>query len=99
MGRDYRRKADARSRFGRGADKEGDLSPTRHSRNDYRQYTCYDCHEHMPDNIRREHIEEGIRDYTNCVKCHRNANEDDIRGGFGEGEGGGNTGRNKRDDD
>ena len=72
---------------------------TCHTSNDYRKYTCYGCHEHTPENIRREHIEEGIRDYTNCVKCHRNANEDDIRGGFGEGEGGGNNGRNKRDDD
>ena len=49
--------------------------------------------EHTPENIRRKHI------YTNCAKCHRNANEDDIRGGFGEGEGGGNNGRKKRDDD
>lgn len=61
---------------------------TCHERNDYRRYTCYGCHEHTPANIRREHIEEGIRDYNNCVKCHRNANEDDIRGEFGNGEGG-----------
>ena len=60
---------------------------TCHVRNDYRRYTCYGCHEHTADNIRREHIEEGIRDYSNCVKCHRSANENDIRGG-GNGEGG-----------
>jgi hypothetical protein len=62
---------------------------TCHVGSDYRRYTCYGCHEHTPDNIRREHVEEGIRDYSNCVKCHRSADEDDIRG-----EGGG-----KRDDD
>jgi hypothetical protein len=62
---------------------------TCHEGSDYRRYTCYGCHEHTPDNIRREHVEEGIRDYSNCVKCHRSADEDDIRG-----EGGG-----KRDDD
>ena len=60
---------------------------TCHVGNDYRRYTCYGCHEHTPDNIRREHIEEGIRDFSNCVKCHRSANENDIRGG-GNGEGG-----------
>ena len=47
------------------------------------RYTCYGCHEHTPGNIRREHIEEGIRDFNNCVECHRNANEHDIRGGNG----------------
>lgn len=61
---------------------------TCHVGNDYHRYTCYGCHEHTPENIRREHIEEGIRDYTQCVKCHRSADEDDIRGGFGKGEGG-----------
>lgn len=48
---------------------------TCHSRNDYAAYTCYGCHEHTPDNIRREHIKEGIRNYENCVKCHRSADE------------------------
>jgi len=31
---------------------------TCHLGNDYKRYTCYGCHEHTPDNIRREHIEE-----------------------------------------
>lgn len=52
---------------------------TCHVRNDYSRYTCYGCHEHTPANIRREHIEEGIRDFDNCVECHRSASEDDIR--------------------
>lgn len=52
---------------------------TCHVRSDYSRYTCYGCHEHTPANIRREHIEEGIRDFDNCVDCHRNAHEEDIR--------------------
>ena len=54
---------------------------TCHVRNDYSRYTCYGCHEHTPANIRREHVEEGIRQFDNCVECHRNADEHDIRGG------------------
>lgn len=60
---------------------------TCHVRNDYSRYTCYGCHEHTPDNLRRKHIKEGIRDYDNCVECHRNADEHDIRGGYGKREG------------
>lgn len=52
---------------------------TCHVRNDFSSYTCYGCHEHTPEKIRREHIEEGIRDFKNCVECHRSADEDDIR--------------------
>ncbi|MGI9133781.1 MAG: cytochrome c3 family protein [Rhodoferax sp.] len=44
---------------------------TCHVGNEYSRYTCYGCHEHTPENIRREHLEEGIRDFQNCVKCHR----------------------------
>lgn len=51
---------------------------TCHARNDYTRYTCYGCHEHTPQNIRREHIEEGIRDFRDCVQCHRSASESDI---------------------
>lgn len=63
---------------------------TCHVRNDYSRYTCYGCHEHSLANIRGEHIEEGIRDFDNCVECHRSADEDDIRGG---------EGRRREDDD
>jgi len=74
---------------------------TCHTGNDYSRYTCYGCHEHTPDNIRREHIEEGIRDFDNCAECHRNANERDIRGGGGErrGKHEGKRDRKGRDDD
>ena len=73
---------------------------TCHMGNDYKRYTCYGCHEHSVDKIRREHIEEGIRDFDNCVECHRNADEHDIRGGRGEGGGDreGKHGRKEHDD-
>jgi len=49
----------------------------------HRQYTCYGCHEHSLSNITRKHVEEGIRNFANCVRCHR-----DARGEGGErGEG------------
>jgi hypothetical protein len=48
---------------------------TCHAGNDYQRYTCYGCHEHTPDNIRRKHIEEGMRNFDNCVECHRSASE------------------------
>lgn len=65
---------------------------TCHAGNDFDRYTCYGCHEHTPAKIRAEHIEEGIRDFEDCVECHRSADEDDIRGR-------GRDGRDGRDDD
>ncbi len=53
---------------------------TCHVRNDYSRFTCYGCHEHTPDNIRRKHIKEGIAKFDDCVECHRSANEHDIKG-------------------
>lgn len=50
-----------------------------HTGSDYSRYTCYGCHEHTPENVRREHIEEGIRDFRDCVECHKSADEHDIR--------------------
>lgn len=74
---------------------------TCHIRNDYSRYTCYGCHEHTPQKIRQEHIEEGIRDFDNCVECHRNANENDIRrpGRDGRGENRGGNGRERKHED
>jgi hypothetical protein len=74
---------------------------TCHVGNDYSRYTCYGCHEHTPANIRREHIEEGIRKFDDCVACHRNADEHDIRGDFtgSEGARGGGRSHGRRDDD
>jgi hypothetical protein len=48
---------------------------TCHTANDYSRYTCYGCHEHQPDNMQAKHISEGIRDFENCVRCHRSGSE------------------------
>lgn len=50
-----------------------------HVNNDFKKYTCYSCHEHSESNIRSEHLEEGIRNFQDCVLCHKSANEHDIR--------------------
>ena len=74
---------------------------TCHVRNDYSRSTCYGCHEHTPDNIRRKHIEEGISRFENCVECHRSANEHGGEGGregSREGRGGGEHGGRGDDD-
>ena len=52
---------------------------TCHINNDYADYTCYGCHEHSRSKIREEHVEEGIRDYENCVECHRSGDEDEAK--------------------
>ncbi len=57
---------------------------TCHSNNDFSRFTCYGCHEHSPDKVRREHLEEGIRDFANCVECHRSASEEPARRGEAE---------------
>lgn len=69
---------------------------TCHLGNDYNRYTCYGCHEHSPENIRRKHVEEGIRKFDNCVECHLSADEHDIRGGGREGR---SEGKHKKHDD
>lgn len=58
---------------------------TCHVKNDVTQYTCYGCHAHTRANILAEHAEEGIRDITNCVECHRSAH-DEGRGNRERGE-------------
>lgn len=54
---------------------------TCHTNNDYSRYTCYGCHEHQPDKVRREHIKEGIQKFENCVECHRSAEEEPRKTG------------------
>jgi hypothetical protein len=49
---------------------------TCHTGDDYGRYTCYGCHEHTPGRVRAEHAEEGIRNFENCVECHRSASEE-----------------------
>lgn len=44
---------------------------TCHAEKDYEKYTCLGCHEHNTQKIRQEHEEEGIRNYGDCLRCHR----------------------------
>jgi hypothetical protein len=62
---------------------------TCHAGSDFKRYTCYGCHEHTQSNVRAEHEEEGIRDFEDCVKCHRSADEESAErpsGGGGKRE-------------
>jgi hypothetical protein len=45
----------------------------------YRTYTGYGCHEHSPEEIREEHLEEGIRDFDDCMRCHPTGREDEAK--------------------
>lgn len=47
---------------------------------DYRVYSCYGCHAHRPDEVRAKHVEEGIRNFENCVRCHRSASGEPEEG-------------------
>ena len=44
----------------------------------YDQYTCYGCHEHSEAEVRKEHLEEGIRNFETCTECHRSGDEDEA---------------------
>lgn len=44
----------------------------------FKTYSCYNCHEHNPARIQKEHLKEGIRNFTNCVECHRSGDEDET---------------------
>jgi len=37
----------------------------------YKVYTCMNCHVHATRGIIKEHAEEGIRNYSDCLRCHR----------------------------
>lgn len=52
---------------------------TCHPGSNYQEYTCYNCHEHSEQKITRKHIKEGVRDFSDCVECHRSGDEHDIR--------------------
>ena len=58
---------------------------TCHVNSDFSRYTCYGCHEHQPAGVRAEHLEEGLRDFEDCVKCHRSASEEPEGRGSREG--------------
>jgi len=56
----------------------GDCSTCHDNPADYKRYTCYGCHEHSKRGVAAEHREEGIREFSNCVECHRSSNEDEA---------------------
>ncbi len=47
-------------------------------------YTCYGCHEHNPVEIQAKHLEEGVRDFQDCVACHPTGSEHEGEGGGGD---------------
>lgn len=59
---------------------------TCHIKNDFSRYTCYGCHEHQAAKIKAEHLEEGIKNFENCVDCHRSATEEPRRSDTGRGK-------------
>lgn len=67
--------------------------------NNFKTYSCYNCHEHSEAKISRKHLKEGISDFTNCVKCHRSSDKDGLEGKDNEREGRKKERDNKRDDD
>ena len=46
----------------------------------FETYTCYNCHEHTPARIEREHLKEGIRNFSNCGECHRSGEKKEAEG-------------------
>lgn len=70
---------------------------TCHTGGDYTTYTCYGCHAHSEERIREKHVEEGIRNFTNCVRCHRSADDDGEGRGGDEDEGRGGRRRERRE--
>ncbi len=70
-----------------------------HPPGDLSTYTCYDCHEHSARNIAGEHREEGIRDFEDCVACHRSGDEDEAKRRWRNSEGGRERDDDEHDDD
>lgn len=62
-----------------------DCKNCHNDQNNFKSYTCYNCHEHQPSRISEKHLEEGIRDFSNCAKCHRSGNEDEVKNEHNEG--------------
>lgn len=36
----------------------------------YYEHTCYECHDHQPEEMRQVHFEISIVEYESCVDCH-----------------------------
>ncbi|MCA0390064.1 MAG: hypothetical protein LCH52_16360 [Bacteroidetes bacterium] len=50
----------------------------------FKTYTCYNCHEHNEAKISSKHLKEGITDFKNCVRCHRSSDKHGLEGGEGK---------------
>lgn len=61
-----------------------------HDTGSYKKYTCMNCHEHSGGKIDREHSEEGIKNYGDCLRCHqvnmggRSYGTDKVHEGIGD---------------
>lgn len=42
---------------------------TCHTEN-YYEHTCYECHDHDPNEMESFHVDEGLPDYADCISCH-----------------------------
>ncbi|RME47757.1 MAG: hypothetical protein D6791_05035 [Chloroflexi bacterium] len=56
-----------------------------HDQGTFELYTCYNCHEHNPAKIERKHLEEGIRNFQDCMRCHPTGREHEGEGHEREG--------------
>jgi mono/diheme cytochrome c family protein len=36
----------------------------------YAENTCYECHDHDPEQMQEKHVEEAIYEFENCAECH-----------------------------
>jgi hypothetical protein len=52
---------------------------TCHLNNNYKEFTCYGCHEHSPAKIQKEHLKEGINNYQNCAPCHPSGDDEEAK--------------------
>lgn len=50
-----------------------------HIDNNFKQYSCFGCHEHKERALLAEHREEGIKDIKDCAACHPDASESHAR--------------------
>lgn len=44
----------------------------------YNRHTCYQCHEHQPDQMRQLHTEAGLLSFDDCVACHPTGQGDEA---------------------
>lgn len=51
---------------------------TCHTEN-YYTHTCYECHDHTPEQMETVHLAENIPDYAHCVSCHPTGQSGEAR--------------------